>query len=223
MAYDNHRRSAIRDNNDGNAMTNKLTLHDDPISGNGYKVRLLLGFLGINYEYVRYDILKAETRTETFLQRLNANGRIPVLELEDGTPVAESNAILCYLADGTPWWPPDRLARARTLQWMFFEQYSHEPNIATLRFWTHLTLLTPAQEAARDGKVSQGYAALNLMDTQLTKNSWLVGEGPTVADISLYAYTHVAHEGGFDMAPYSAIHAWFRRIEALPGYVSMTI
>lgn len=203
-------------------MANKLTLHDDPISGNGYKVRLLLAFLGIDYDYVAYDIIKAETRTEDFLKRLNANGRIPVLELENGAVLAESNAILCYLADDTPLWPSDRLCRAQTLQWMFFEQYSHEPNIATLRFWTHLPSLTPAQETAREGKVTQGYAALDVMNTHLTEHPWFVGSNPTVADIALYAYTHVAHEGGFDMTPYAAIHAWFKRLEAVPGYVKMT-
>tara|TARA_R110000772_G_scaffold40397_3_gene94622 strand:+ start:665 stop:1336 length:672 start_codon:yes stop_codon:yes gene_type:complete len=222
MTFNNHRHSAIHDNNDGTAMANKLTLHDDPISGNGYKVRLLLAFLGIDYDYVRYDILKAETRTKAFLKRLNPNGRIPVLELEDGTPLAESNAILCYLADGTVWWPSNRLHRARTLQWMFFEQYSHEPNVATLRFWNHLPALTPAQETARDGKFTQGCAALSLMNTHLAQNPWFVGEMPTVADIAFYAYTHVAHEGGFNMAPYAAIAAWLKRVEALPGYVGMT-
>jgi len=202
-------------------MTNKLTLHDDPISGNGYKVRLLLAFLGIDYDYVRYDILKTETRTEAFLKRLNPNGRIPVLELEDGTPLVESNAILYYLADGTAWWPSDRLHRARTLQWMFFEQYSHEQNVATLRFWAHLPTLTPAQEAARDGKFTQGCAALGLMNAHLAQNPWFVGKTPTIADIALYAYTHVAHEGGFDMAPYHAIDDWLKRLKALPGYVSI--
>ena len=172
-----------------------LTLYDDPISGNGYKIRLLLALLKTPYSYRPLDILKQETRTPAFL-RINPNGRIPVLILEDGTALAESNAILCYLADGTAWLPTDRLARAQVLSWMFFEQYSHEPNVATLRFWTHLPELTPAQEMQKPLKKRDGEAALKLMDDHLSSRDWLVGTAPSVADIALYAYTHVAEEGG---------------------------
>lgn len=197
-----------------------LTLHDDPISGNGYKARLMLAFLRQPYTYVAYDILKAETRTPDFL-KINANGRIPVLQLEDGTTLAESNAILTYLADGTDWWPSERLARAQVLSWMFFEQYSHEPNIATLRFWTHLPSLSPAQEAQIPAKRDNGVAALRLMDAHLRERPWLVGAAPTIADIALYAYTHVADEGGFTLADYPAVQAWLSRFAALPGYVAI--
>lgn len=197
-----------------------LTLHDDPISGNGYKARLILAFLGLPYAYVAYDVLKAETRTPAFL-KINANGRIPVLQLDDGTALAESNAILTYLADGTDWWPSGRLARAQVLSWMFFEQYSHEPNIATLRFWTHLPSLTPAQEAQIPGKRDNGLAALKLMDAYLKEHAWLVGSAPTIADIALYAYTHVADEGGFSLADYPSVQAWLKRFAALPGYVAI--
>lgn len=195
-----------------------LTLYDDPISGNGYKIRLLLAFLGTPYSYRPLDILKQETRTPEFL-RINPNGRIPVLILEDGTALAESNAILCYLADGTPWLPADRLAKAQTLSWMFFEQYSHEPNVATLRFWTHLPELAPVQELQKPLKKRDGEAALKLMDEHLSSRDWLVGGTPSVADIALYAYTHVAEEGGFTLSNYPAVTAWLSRMQAQPGYI----
>lgn len=203
------------DGNDGGAV---LTLYDDPISGNGYKVRLLLAFLNQAYNYRPLDILKHETRTTDFL-KINPNGRIPVLILEDGTALAESNAILCYLADGTSWLPEARLARAQVLSWMFFEQYSHEPNVATLRFWTHLAELSPAQALQKPLKKQGGEAALKLMDDHLANSDWLVGSAPTVADIALYAYTHVAEEGGFMLSNYTAVGAWLNRFSALPGYV----
>ncbi len=198
-----------------------LRLYDYLPSGNGYKVRLLLRLLGRPFELVEKDIVKGETRTPDYLAK-NANGRIPLLELEDGTFLPESNAILFYLAEGTPFMPEDRLGRARMLQWMFFEQYSHEPNIAVVRFWMEHGGLTPEREAVLPAKRAGGYAALGVMEGQLRGRDWLVGESITVADIALYAYTHVAHEGGFDLADYPAVRAWLDRVAAQPGYVPIT-
>ncbi len=197
-----------------------LTLLDDPISGNGYKARLLLAFLGTPYKYVRYDVTKSETRTAEFL-KINPNGRIPVLILDDGTALSESNAILHYLAEGSPWLPGERLMHAQVLSWMFFEQYSHEPNVATLRFWNHLPSITPEQQAQIPAKRTNGDAALKLMDTHLARHAWLVDGTPTIADISLFAYTHVAEEGGFNLADYPAVQTWIKSMQTLPGFVGI--
>lgn len=197
-----------------------LTLHDFPGSGNGYKVRLLLTFLGQPFDYRAKDILKGETRTPEFLA-LNPNGKIPVLVLEDGTPLAESNAILFYLAEGTKWLPDDRLDRARVLSWMFFEQYSHEPHVAVLRFWRHFLEMTPELEAQVPAKEKGAHAAFTVMERRLSGHDWLVGGRATIADIALYGYTHVADEAGLDLAPYPGIRGWLRRIAELPGYVPM--
>jgi glutathione S-transferase len=197
-----------------------LRLYDYLPSGNGYKVRLLLHQLGIPFERVELDIVRGETRTPEFLAR-NPNGRIPTLELEDGTHLAESNAILWYLADGSPFLPADRLARARVLQWMCFEQYSHEPNIATVRFWLH-TELTDERRALLPAKRALGHGALGVMDGHLRDRSFFVDDRYTIADIALYAYTHVAHEGGFELAPYAAVVAWLDRVRAQPGHVPIT-
>ena len=199
-----------------------LKLLDDPISGNGYKVCLQKAFLGMSYEYKAYDILKSETRTADFL-KLNPNGKIPLLILEDGTPLAESNAILNYLAAGSTFLPTDRLRHAQVLQWMFFEQYSHEPNIATLRFWNHLPELDAAQQAQIPGKRANGIAALKLMDDHLSAHDWLVADAPSIADIALFAYTHVADEGGFDLSLYPAVEKWILQIKGLAGYVPMAL
>ena len=198
-----------------------LRLHDYLDSGNGYKARLLLSWLGMPYELVEYDILRGETHTPEFLAR-NPNGRIPVLELEDGTHLAESNAILFYLAEGSAYLPGDRLERARVLQWMFFEQYSHEPNIATSRFWLKHLEIDDGRRVQLEQKRAAGDAALDVMEGHLKGRGWFVGDGPTIADIALYAYTHVANEGGFDLAPYSAIRAWLARVAAQPGHVAIT-
>ena len=197
-------------------------LYDYLSSGNGYKVRLLLTQLGIPFERVELDILRGETRTAEFLAR-NPNGRIPTLEIEPGLYLAESNAILCYLADGTPFLPADRLARAQVLQWMFFEQYSHEPNIATVRFWVSHDQLTPERRALLESKRALGYAALDVMERHLSTRSYFVGDHYTVADIALYAYTHVAAEGGFELARFGAVNAWLRRVREQPGYVAITM
>lgn len=198
-----------------------LRLYDYLPSGNGYKVRLLLHLLGRPFELVQMDIMKGETRTPEFLAK-NPNGRIPLLELEDGQYLPESNAIMFYLAEGTPFLPEDRLARARVLQWMFFEQYSHEPNIAVVRFWMEHAGMTPEREAQLPAKRAGGYAALGVMEDQLAKSDWFVDNAMTIADIALYAYTHVAHEGGFDLADYPAVRAWLARVARTPGYVPIT-
>ena len=199
-----------------------LTLHDYLESGNGYKVRLLLSLLGRPFRLREYDIVRGETRTAAYLRDINPNGRIPVLQLEDGTCLCESNAILWYLAEGTPYLPADPLDRARVLQWMCFEQYSHEPNIATRRFWLHLDGLDDLQRRQLGPKLEAGHAALGVMAGHLAGRHWFVGDGPTIADIALYAYTHVAHEGGFDLAPYEAVTAWLARVAAVPGHVPIT-
>jgi glutathione S-transferase len=198
-----------------------LRLYDFLESGNGYKVRLLLHQLGIPFERVEVDILAGRTRTPEFLAK-NPNGRIPTLELEDGTCLFESNAIQWYLAEGTPFLPDDRLQRAQVLQWMFFEQYSHEPYVAVLRFWRHYGKLAEhsAQEIA--AKEQGGVAALRVMEGHLARHPFFVGDRYSIADIALYAYTHVAPEGGFDLAPFPALRAWLERVAAQPGYIPIT-
>lgn len=198
-----------------------LRLYDNLFSGNGYKVRLLLTLLDMPFERVELDIFRGETRTPEFLAR-NPNGRIPLLEIAPGDYLAESNAILCYLAEGTPYLPGARRARAAVLQWLFFEQYSHEPNIATLRYWITHKLLTPEREAMLPGKRVAGYAALGVMEGTLAGRDYFVGDRLTIADLALYAYTHVAHEGGFDLAPYEAIRAWLARVAGTPGHIPIT-
>lgn len=199
-----------------------LMLHDDPISGNGYKIRLLLAFLEIPYHYKAYDILKGETHTPEFLGTVNPGGRIPVLELDDGRKLPESNAVLTYLGDNTSWVPSDPFTKAQMMSWMFWEQYSHEPNIATLRFWNHMPELTDTQKAQIDGKRTNGEAALALMNMQLGHTDWLVSDSPTLADIALYAYTHVAEEGDYDLSAYPAVQAWIERFSKIRGYVAIT-
>jgi glutathione S-transferase len=198
-----------------------FTLYDFHDSGNGYKVRLLLGQLGIPYEYVEVDILSGKSRTPDFLDR-NANGRIPVLQLEDGRCLAESNAILFYLAEGTPFLPAERWAKAQVMQWMCFEQYSHEPNIATSRFWLRHTEFDSHRRRRYAEKIKDGTAALQVMESHLARSSFFVAERYTIADIALYAYTHVADEGGFDLSPFTAIRRWLDRVRAQPGHKPMT-
>ena len=197
-----------------------LRLHDNHLSGNGYKPRLLLAHLGQTYERIEVDILKGETRTPEFLAR-NPNGRIPVLELEDGTCLAESNAILFYLAEGSRFLPAGRLARAVALQWMFFEQYSHEPFIAVARHWIQHMEMTEAQRAQLPDKHAGGRAALAVMERHLAGSDWFGGVAIGIADFALYAYTHVADEGGFDLADYPAVGAWLARVAEQPGHVPM--
>jgi glutathione S-transferase len=198
-----------------------MRLYDFLPSGNGYKVRLVLHQLGIAFERVEVDILSGGTRQPDFLDK-NPNGRIPLLELDDGRRLAESNAILFYLAEGTALLPDERFARAQVLQWMFFEQYSHEPNVATSRFWLQHLELTPERRAALLEKRRQGDAALAVMEQHLRAHAYFVAGRYSVADIALYAYTHVAEEGGFDLAPYPAIRAWLARVAGQPGHVPIT-
>ena len=198
-----------------------MILYDYLDSGNGYKIRLLLTQLGTPFERVDYDIDRGATRTPQFL-KLNPNGRIPVLEFGDGRILAESNAILTYLAEGTPYLPQDRFERALVLQWMFFEQYSHEPNVATLRYWLTHNLLDDERRAMVGGKRRWGYAALDVMEQHLAQRRYFVGERYSIADIALYAYTHVAHEGGFDLARYAAIRRWLDRVASEPRHIPIT-
>ena len=198
-----------------------LRLYDYLESGNAYKVRLLLTQLGIAFERVELDILNGETRTPDYLAK-NPNGRIPLLELEDGETLAESNAIQWYLAEGTPFLPEGRLERARVLQWMGFEQYSHEPFIAVLRFWHHAGTLDDHPEEEIAAKRSGGEAALGVMERHLAGRRFFVGERYSIADIALYAYTHVAEEGGFELAGYPSLMAWLERVKHQPGYLPIT-
>jgi glutathione S-transferase len=198
-----------------------LTLYDYFDSGNGYKVRLLLALLQRPYRRVEVDIMAGASRVPEFLAK-NPNGRIPTLELEDGTFLAESNAILWYLAEGTRFIPPDALGRAQMLQWMFFEQYSHEPYVATPRFIVkHLPANSP-RHAELPARLNQGRAALAVMDAHLAKRSFFVGERYTLADIALYAYTHVAPEGGLELLAYPQVRAWISRVASQPGHVLLT-
>jgi glutathione S-transferase len=201
-----------------------VRLHDYLPSGNGYKVRLLLTQLGIPFQRIEYDITRGQTRTPEFLENVNANGRVPVLETEEGTLLPESNAILFFLAEGTPFLPDDSLQKARTLQWMFFEQYSHEPNVAVARAWLHVfdVQMTEERRAALEARQKRGYDALGVMEEHLERNDYFVGGRYSVADITLYAYTHVADEGGFDLDGFPAILAWLERVSAQPGYIPIT-
>jgi glutathione S-transferase len=198
-----------------------LKLYDYHESGNGYKVRLLLHQLGIPFERIECDILKGETRTPEFLAR-NPNGRIPLLELEDGGYLAESNAIQWYLASGTPLVPSGRRGQAEVLQWMGFEQYSHEPFIAVLRFWHFAGQLSQHAPEEIATKVAGGEAALDVMARHLAERDFFVGGAYSIADIALYAYTHVAEEAGFRLERWPAVSAWLARVRSQPGHVPIT-
>src|SRR5258706_11260609 len=199
-----------------------MKLFDYPPSGNGYKVRLVLSQVSLPYQYVPVDILKGETRTPEFLA-MNPNGRIPLLQLDDGSYLAESNAIIYYLTQGTALWPAELMAQTQVLQWLFFEQYSHEPNVATARFW--LSYRKPEMNACNAQLLAQkqalGNAALKLMDQHLRDQAFLVANRYSIADIALYAYTHVADEGGFDLGQYPAVADWLRRVAAQPRHVTI--
>jgi glutathione S-transferase len=197
-----------------------LRVYGMSASGNCHKVRMALEALRLPYEWTEIDPLRDETRTADFL-KMNPNGKVPVLELDADTFLPESNAILCYLAENTPLMPTDRLERARAMQWMFFEQYSHEPYIAVARY---LRLFHPepaSQVALAESKRDGGYRALAVMEAHLAREPYFAGGRYSVADIALYAYTHVADEGGFELARFPAVKAWLSRVEMQPGYVRM--
>jgi glutathione S-transferase len=195
-----------------------VLLYDSPISGNCYKARLLLAQLGLPYERRTVDAVDRANRQE-LLGGLNPALRVPTLVLDDGRPLAESNAILCYLAEGTPFLPDDRYERAQVLQWLFFEQYDHEPAIAVVRFWLAYSGRPEAFADRLEERTAAGHKALAAMEAHLASRSFLVAERYTVADIALYAYTHVAHEGGFGLAAYPAVQAWLDRVATQPGNV----
>jgi glutathione S-transferase len=196
-----------------------MLLYDSGVSGNCYKVRLLLALLGLDYERRELSVVDRSNRTEV-LGDLNPGLRVPTLVLDDGRALGESGAILNYLAEGTEYVPEDPYDRAKMLQWMFFEQYSHEPYVAVPRFWLTKGIEVDPETLAERQRV--GYLAFDAMESHLAGHDYLAAERYTLADIALYAYTHVAHEGGFDMSPYSAIAAWVDRVAAQPGHVPIT-
>lgn len=194
-------------------------LYDFLPSGNCYKIRLLLNQLGIGYERVNIDILNKESRTPEFL-KINPNGRTPVL-YHDGKYLAESNAILWYLASDTHFLPKGKYGQALVLQWMFFEQYSHEPNIATPRYWVSILKAEEEYRERLKVKMQLGYAALDVMEQHLANNRFFIANQYSIADIALYAYTHVAEEGNFDLSGYKEIKAWFKRIESQGNFIGI--
>ena len=208
-------------------MGDSLILHEDPRSGNCYKIRLTAALLGVSLKVLQYDIMKGETRTPDFLTRINANGRIPVLQIgtgENARFLPESNAACWYLASGSELIPSGRFEQANMLRWMFFEQYNHEPNIATLRFWLHFigeANLTEQQRGQIIAKRVAGCDALRLMDEHLAQQDWMAGEAVTLADIALFPYTHTAEEGGFGLEDSPNVCRWIDRVQSLPGFVPM--
>ncbi|MEW6993369.1 glutathione S-transferase family protein [Colwelliaceae bacterium MEBiC 14330] len=198
-----------------------MKIYGDIQSGNCYKVKLLTSILSIEHEWINIDILANETATPTFLQK-NPNGKIPLLELDDGSFISESNAILNYLAWETPLLGNSRFDFAKIQQWQFFEQYSHEPYIAVARYIAKYLGLPESRKADYDAKQAGGHKALKVMETQLSKTPFLVGNELTVADISLYGYSHVADEGGFELTAYPGIRQWLQRIQAHENYIAMT-
>ena len=196
-----------------------MLLYDSRVSGNCYKVRQLFAHLGIAYERREVDVVDRSGRKE-LLGDLNPALRVPTLVMDDGRTLGESGAITFYFAEGTPYLPEDRYERAQVLQWLFFEQYSHEPYIAVARFWAIAGITPP--EADAEAKRRGGTAALRAMEGHLDGREFLVADRYTMGDIALYAYTHVAPEGGFDLEPYPAINAWLARVEAQPGHIKIT-
>jgi glutathione S-transferase len=193
-------------------------LYNSPVSGNCYKVRLLLAHLGVPYERRDVDVVDRSNRRE-LLGSLNPALRVPTLVLDDGRALAESGAILWYFGEGTRFVPEDPYERAQVLQWMFFEQYDHEPAIAVARFWLRYSGRPELFADRRDERTAAGYRALDAMERHLDGRSWFVGDGMTLADVALYAYTHVADEGGFELGGYPSIRAWLARVAAEPGHV----
>lgn len=196
-----------------------VTVYGMKASGNCFKVQLVLEQTGRPYRWVEVNSAAGETRTPEYLAK-NPNGKVPMLELADGRVLVESNAILCFLAEGSSLWPSDSWQRAKALQWMCFEQYSHEPYIAVARFIMGWLPEDSGRRAELPRLRERGYQALDVMEKQLAGQDFFVDSGYCVADIALYAYTHEAHRGGFDLAAYPAIRAWLARVEATPGFVS---
>jgi glutathione S-transferase len=198
-----------------------MILYDSPVSGNCYKVRLLLAHLGISYERRALDVVDRSNRREV-LGDLNPSLRVPTLVLDDGRPLGESNAILWYFGEDTRFVPEDRYARAQVLQWMFYEQYELEPALAVVRFWVAYSGRPAGLLAERREELTNaGYRVLGTLNRHLEGRTFLVGDTLTLADISLYAYTHVAHEGGFDLAEYPAVRGWLARVASVPGHVEI--
>jgi glutathione S-transferase len=198
-----------------------LKLYEYASSGNCYKIRLLLNQLAIPYQRIPIDILQGESRTAEFLA-MNAVGKTPTLEIKPGQYLAESNAIIYYLSDGTNFLPSDSWERAQVMQWLFFEQYSHEPNIATVRYWISIAKIADKKRDLIAQKQELGYAALRVMEQHLAKHDYFVGNLYSIADIALYAYTHVAAEGDFDLSQFPAILAWCDRIIHQPNYLTIS-
>jgi glutathione S-transferase len=197
-----------------------MLLYNSAVSGNCYKVRLLLAQLGIEHETVEVDVVDRSNRKE-LLGELNPALRVPTLVLDDGRPLGESNAILWYFGDGTAFVPADAYERAQVLQWLFFEQYSHEPMIAVARFLRMYSGEPERFERQKERLLAGGYTALDAMESRLGGREFLVGDGYSIADISLYAYTHVADEGGYDLDGYPAIRDWLQRVREQPGHVAI--
>ena len=194
-----------------------MLLYNSQVSGNCYKVRLLLAHLGLDYDRQEVSVVDRSNRAE-LLGHLNPALRVPTIVLDDGRPLGESNAILWYFGEGTPYVPEDRFERAQVLQWLFFEQYSHEPYIAVVRFWLSYAD-GPAPPKDLESRRNGGYRALDAIERHLAGRQFFVADRYTLADVSLYAYTHVAHEGEFDLSGYPAINAWLGRVAAQPGHV----
>ena len=197
-----------------------ITIHGYSPSGNCHKLRMLLGHLGKEYRWIETDSAHGATRTPEYLAK-NPNGRVPMIELDDGRIMVESNAILYWLAEGTPYFAGDTWQRAQTLAWMFFEQYSHEPFVAVARFICGWTPIDSPRRADLPKLRERGHQALAVMEKHLADNAWFSATGYGIADIALYAYTHCAEEGGIELAAYPSLRAWLARIEAQPGFVRM--
>ena len=202
-------------------MSDKIEVYGDSISGNCYKIQLICAQLEIDHVWHEIDLMKGAARTELFL-KMNPNGKTPVLKMPDGRCLPESNAILFYLANGSALLGTNALETATILSWMFFEQYSHEPFIATSRFIIKYLGNPPEKQASLEGKRAGGYRALDIMEGELEKKDFFANNRYSIADLALYAYTHIAHEGGFDLAAYPNINAWFKRVEQQPGYTPMS-
>jgi glutathione S-transferase len=201
-------------------LTDVIQFHGDSISGNCYKLQLACSELGIEYEWHELDILAGDTRSDEFLA-LNPNGKVPLMVLADGRCLPESNAILSYLAAETELAGDDRYARANVLQWLFFEQYSHEPFIATSRFIVKYLGSPPERETELEAQQPGGYKALAVMEQQLQAQDFLANDKYSIADIALFAYTHVAHEGGFELTEFPSVRRWLRRVDSRPRFTPM--